>query len=220
MLRGNHECSYINRIYGFYEDCCRLYSNSIWQLYCEVFNCLPIAAIVDDKIFCIHGGISPHLESLDQIRAIQRPVEIPDEGLLCDLLWADPEPAIDEWGENDRGVSVCFGAEKVEEFLQKFGFDLICRAHQAVMDGYDFPFHPPSQSLVTIFSAPNYCYEFKNKGAVLRVDEKLFCTFSVLDPEDRSYMDDDQIPIERAGTPPREGSTEDTPDYIDMSPYP
>jgi serine/threonine-protein phosphatase PP1 catalytic subunit len=112
----------------------------MWQRFGEVFNCLPIAATVDGHIFCVHGGLSPQLHSLEQIRDIERPVEVPEDGLLCDLLWADPDPdpTLESWGENDRGTSVTFGIDKVEEFCQKFGFDLICRGHQAVMDGYEF----------------------------------------------------------------------------------
>jgi serine/threonine-protein phosphatase PP1 catalytic subunit len=203
MLRGNHECAYINRIYGFYEECHdRHPSTSIWNEFCATFSCLPIAAIIDKKIFCIHGGISPLLNSLDSIRNIQRPIEIPEEGLLCDLVWSDPSADVETWEDNERGTSVCFGMQPVQEFLDRFDFDLICRAHQAVMDGFDFPFHP-QQTVITLFSAPNYCYEYGNKGAVLKVDEKLFCSFEVFLPVDYNVAVDVS---ERPGTPPRSGS--------------
>lgn len=80
----------------------------------------------------MHGGISPDLRSLDQIRRIERPLDVPENGLLCDLLWSDPDKDIDGWGENDRGVSYTFGPDRVEEFLQKHDLDLICRAHQVI----------------------------------------------------------------------------------------
>lgn len=214
MLRGNHECSYINRIYGFYEECTQFFSTNIWKTFGEVFNCLPISAIIDNKIFCIHGGISPHLTSLDDIKNIQRPVEVPESGLLCDLLWSDPNPDIDTWEENDRGTSVCFGLDPVSEFLDKFGFDLLCRAHQAVMNGYEFPFYP-SQNVVTLFSAPNYCYEFENKGAILNVDENLFCSFIPIDPIISTEADEIYVPS-RPGTPPR-SSPNDESDYQGFS---
>lgn len=99
-------------------------------MFTECFNCLPVAALIDEKILCMHGGLSPKLENLDQIRNIARPVDIPDQGLLCDLLWADPDKDIEGWGENDRGVSHTFGPDKVVEFLKKHDLDLICRAHQ------------------------------------------------------------------------------------------
>ncbi|KAK8889491.1 serine/threonine protein phosphatase Pzh1 [Tritrichomonas musculus] len=199
LLRGNHECSYINRQFGFYDECVQYYNPNIWRIFGDVFNCLPVAAIVDDKIFCVHGGISPELTSLDEIREIRRPTEIPEEGILCDLLWADPDSQVEEWGDNDRGTSVVFGLKPLQEFLQRFKFDLVCRAHQAVMGGYEFPF-PDHDGIVTLFSAPNYCYEFDNKGATLQVDENLYCSFSVLDP----IKWEEEYPIDsRPGTPPR-----------------
>ncbi|KAJ8513865.1 hypothetical protein OPV22_004299 [Ensete ventricosum] len=138
LLRGNHECASINRIYGFYDECKRRYNVRLWKVFTDCFNCLPVAALVDDKILCMHGGLSPELKSLDQIRNLARPVDIPDQGLLCDLLWSDPDKDIEGWGENDRGVSYTFGPDKVAEFLQKHDLDLICRAHQVVEDGYEF----------------------------------------------------------------------------------
>lgn len=89
-----------------------------------------MAAIVDEKIFCCHGGLSPDLHSMEQIRRIMRPTDVPDQGLLCDLLWSDPDKDVMGWGENDRGVSYTFGADVVAKFLQKHDLDLICRAHQ------------------------------------------------------------------------------------------
>ncbi|XP_031261956.1 serine/threonine-protein phosphatase PP1-like isoform X2 [Pistacia vera] len=179
LLRGNHECASINRIYGFYDECKRRFSVRLWKIFTDCFNCLPVAALVDDKILCMHGGLSPELESLNQIRAIKRPIDVPDQGLLCDLLWADPDKDIKGWGENDRGVSFTFGADKVAEFLRKHDLDLICRAHQVVEDGYEFF---ADRQLVTIFSAPNYCGEFNNAGALMCVDESLLCSFQILKP--------------------------------------
>ncbi|KAI3994046.1 hypothetical protein MKX01_012303 [Papaver californicum] len=143
------------------------------------FFLLRVAAIIDDKILCMHGGLSPEMGSMDQIRAIERPVDVPDQGLICDLLWADPDRDIKGWGENDRGVSFTFGADKVAEFLKKHDLDLICRAHQVVEDGYEFF---ADRQLVTIFSAPNYCGEFNNAGALMSVDASLLCSFQILKP--------------------------------------
>ncbi|RZC78017.1 hypothetical protein C5167_002252 [Papaver somniferum] len=179
LLRGNHECASINRIYGFYDECKRRFSVRLWKIFTDCFNCLPVAAIIDDKILCMHGGLSPEMESMDQIRAIERPVDVPDQGLICDLLWADPDRDIKGWGENDRGVSFTFGADKVAEFLKKHDLDLICRAHQVVEDGYEFF---ADRQLVTIFSAPNYCGEFNNAGALMSVDASLLCSFQILKP--------------------------------------
>ncbi|TGZ67502.1 hypothetical protein CRM22_004746 [Opisthorchis felineus] len=130
LLRGNHECASINRIYGFYDECKRRYNIKLWKTFTDCFNCLPIVAIVDEKIFCCHGGLSPDLQSMEQIRRIMRPTDVPEQGLLCDLLWSDPDKDITGWGENDRGVSFTFGGDIVTKFLHNHDLDLICRAHQ------------------------------------------------------------------------------------------
>ncbi|KAJ0261428.1 Serine/threonine-protein phosphatase PP1 isozyme 2 [Hirschfeldia incana] len=182
LLRGNHECASINRIYGFYDECKRRFSVRLWKVFTDSFNCLPVAAVIDDKILCMHGGLSPDLTSVEQIKTIKRPTDVPDTGLLCDLLWSDPSKDVKGWGMNDRGVSYTFGPDKVAEFLIKNDMDLICRAHQVVEDGYEFF---ADRQLVTIFSAPNYCGEFDNAGAMMSVDESLMCSFQILKPADR-----------------------------------
>ena len=174
LLRGNHECAQINRIYGFYDECKRRYSIRLWKVFSDVFNCLPVAALIDEKIFCMHGGLSPELKNLDQIKNIMRPTDVPDAGLLCDLLWSDPERGVEEYGDNDRGVSFTFGENVVRKFNSKHDIDLICRAHQVVEDGYEFF---QRRQLVTLFSAPNYCGEFDNSGAMMSIDETLMCSF-------------------------------------------
>lgn len=143
---------------------------------------MPIAAIIDEKIFCMHGGLSPDLHNMDQIRRVMRPTDVPDTGLLCDLLWSDPDKEVSGWSENERGVSFTFGPDVVHRFLERHDLDLICRAHQVVEDGYEFF---AKRSLVTIFSAPNYCGEFDNAGAMMTVDDSLMCSFQILKPADR-----------------------------------
>ncbi|XP_062213103.1 serine/threonine-protein phosphatase PP1 isozyme 3-like [Phragmites australis] len=182
LLRGNHECASINRIYGFYDECKRRYSVRLWRLFTDCFNCLPVAALVDDRILCVHGGISPHLRSLDQIRDLPRPTDVPEAGLLCDLLWSDPSAAVRGWAPNDdRGVSCTFGPDVLSDFLRKHDLDLVCRAHQVVEDGYEFF---ADRQLVTIFSAPNYCGEFDNAGAMMSIDANLVCSFQTIKPAD------------------------------------
>jgi len=178
ILRGNHECASINRIYGFYDECKRRYSVRLWKRYTDCFNCLPVASIIADKIFCMHGGLSPELRSFEQIRKLARPTGVPDTGLLCDLLWSDPEQIVG-WGESDRGVSYIFGPDVVDSFCKIFNVDLVCRAHQVVEDGYEFF---AGRRLVTIFSAPNYCGEFDNCGSMMSIDENLKCAFTMLKP--------------------------------------
>jgi len=177
LLRGNHESENINKIYGFFDECKRRYSIKLWKLFCDVFNCLPICAMIDEKIICMHGGISPELHSLDQLAKIIRPTEVPEQGLLCDLLWADPEKRDGSWGQNERGVSVTFSSQIIDTFLKKHDLDLICRAHQVVEQGYEFF---GNKQLVTVFSAPNYCGEFDNAGSMMSIDENLVCSFKIL----------------------------------------
>ena len=179
LLRGNHESSVTNRIYGFYDECKRRYNVRIWRSFTDLFNWLPVAAIIDEKILCMHGGLSPELKNLQNITDISRPTDIPDTGLLCDLLWSDPDKDCVEYDENDRGVSVIFGEKIVQDFNKKNDLDLIIRAHQVVDDGYEFF---ASRQLITIFSAPNYCGEFDNSAGIMIIDESLTCSLKVLRP--------------------------------------
>jgi len=152
LLRGNHECANVTRVYGFYDECKRRCNVKIWKTFIDCFNTLPIAAIVAGKIFCVHGGLSPALSHMDDIRNIARPTDVPDYGLLNDLLWSDPADMEADWEANERGVSYCFGKKVITDFLATHDFDLVCRAHMVVEDGYEF-FN--DRVLVTVFSAPN-----------------------------------------------------------------
>ncbi|KAI9825848.1 MAG: hypothetical protein M1832_000789 [Thelocarpon impressellum] len=203
LLRGNHECANVTRVYGFYDECKRRCNIKVWKGFIDTFNTLPIAAIVAGKIFCVHGGLSPSLKHMDDIRNIARPTDVPDYGLLNDLLWSDPADMDSDWEANERGVSYCFGKKVIMDFLQRHDFDLVCRAHMVVEDGYEF-FN--DRILVTVFSAPNvslfacasppsrmlmlekYCGEFDNWGAVMSVSAELLCSFELLKPLDSSAL--------------------------------
>lgn len=201
LLRGNHECANVTRVYGFYDECKRRCNVKIWKTFIDCFNTLPIAAIVAGKIFCVHGGLSPALSHMDDIRNIARPTDVPDYGLLNDLLWSDPADMEQDWEANERGVSYCFGKRVITDFLAVHDFDLICRAHMVVEDGYEFF---TDRVLVTVFSAPNvsicacpwrkpansiqYCGEFDNWGAVMSVNSELLCSFELLKPLDSSAL--------------------------------
>ncbi|XKL65054.1 hypothetical protein PGB90_005140 [Kerria lacca] len=158
-----------------------------------------ISAIIDEKIFCCHGGLSPDLQGMEQIRRIMRPTDVPDTGLLCDLLWSDPDKDVQGWGDNDRGVSFTFGADIVSKFLARHDLDLICRAHQA--NGYEFF---AKRQLVTLFSAPNYCGEFDNAGGMMSVDDQLMCSFQILKPsEKKAKYQYGSLNSGRPNTPPK-----------------
>ncbi len=205
LLRGNHECAAINRICGFYDECKRRYNIRMWKTFTDCFNCMPIAAIIDEKIFCCHSGISPDLQSMEQIRRIMRPTDVPDQGLLCDLLWAQPDKDVLGWGENhdeetDEDVSFTFGAAVVSKFLHKHDLDLIVRGHNVVEDGYEFF---AQRQLVTLFSAPNYKGEYDNAAAIMSVDETLMASFQILKPSDKRKFPYGGLNAGRPVVPPR-----------------
>ena len=180
LLRGNHESEALNKIYGFYDECKRRISVKCFKKITNLFNILPITALIEDNILCMHGGLSKDLNKIEQLNKIARPTEIPDEGLLCDLVWSDPSDELSEnFGENERNISVTFSKNVVEEFTEKNGLDLICRAHQVVEEGFQFF---AGMKLITIFTAPNYAGEFDNNGGILEVGEDLLCKMHVLRP--------------------------------------
>ena len=182
LLRGNHETWMVNKQYGFYEECKNTYSVKIWKLFNDMFDWFPIAAMINRRILCIHGGISPSLNNINQLKNIKRPLQVPESGLICDLLWSDPDCDCESFDENDRGTSCVYGFDSVQNILNKFELDLLVRAHQAINAGYDFPFRP-NQNVVTVFSAPNYCGEYGNSGAVMTINEHMVCKFIIFEPK-------------------------------------
>ena len=178
LIRGNHESRQITQVYGFYDECLRKYGSvNVWRYCTEVFDYLSLSALIEGKIFCVHGGLSPSITTLDQIRTIDRKQEIPHDGSMCDLMWSDPED-IDGWGLSPRGAGYLFGGDITAQFNQTNKIELIGRAHQLVMEGYKYMF---SESLVTVWSAPNYCYRCGNVAAILELDEHLSRQFKIFD---------------------------------------
>jgi len=168
LIRGNHESRQITQVYGFYDECLRKYgSGNVW-LYCtEVFDRISLSAVIDGSVFCVHGGLSPSITTLDEIKAIDRKVEVPHEGPMCDLLWSDPED-VQGWAVSPRGAGYLFGGDVVQQFNAINSLEIICRAHQLVMEGYKSHF---DDTAYTVWSAPNYCYRCGNVAAIMRVDE-------------------------------------------------
>ncbi|KAJ5792727.1 uncharacterized protein N7503_008705 [Penicillium pulvis] len=179
LLRGNHECANSPRMCGFYGECKRRCNLEIWNTFINTFNCLPIASIVAEKIFCVHGGLSPGLSHIDDIRRIARPTDVPDDGLLDDLLRSDPDDKDEAWSPNERGMSGIFGKKVTMNFLQRHDFDLICRGHMVVENGFEFS---QDRMLVTLFSAPCYRGDFDNLGAIMSVSDDFLCNFEILKP--------------------------------------
>lgn len=182
ILRGNHESRQITQVYGFYDECLRKYGNAnVWKFFTDLFDFLPLTALVDGQIFCLHGGLSPSIDTLDHIRALDRLQEVPHEGPMCDLLWSDPDDR-GGWGISPRGAGYTFGQDISETFNHTNGLTLIARAHQLVMEGYNWCH---DRNVVTIFSAPNYCYRCGNQAAIMELDDALKYSFLQFDPAPR-----------------------------------
>jgi len=184
LLRGNHETRQITQVYGFYEECLQKYGSiNPWKWCTQVFDYLTVAALIDGRILCVHGGLSPDIRTIDQIRStIPRKQEIPHDGAFCDLVWSDPEE-VEGMTPSNRGAGYLFGASVVREFVEVNGLDLVSRSHQLVQEGYKY-FFPPENFLVTVWSAPNYCYRCGNIAAIMEVDQELnrkFLTFEAVE---------------------------------------
>ncbi|XP_053951932.1 serine/threonine-protein phosphatase 6 catalytic subunit [Anastrepha obliqua] len=185
LLRGNHESRQITKVYGFFDECFTKYGNAnAWKYCCKVFDLLTIAAIIDEEVLCVHGGLSPEIITLDQIRTIDRNGEIPYKGAFCDLVWSDPED-MDLWGQSPRGAGWLFGQLVTKDFMYINNLELICRAHQLVNEGIKYMF---DSKLVTVWSAPNYCYRCGNVAAILNfknVKDRTTSIFNAVPETDR-----------------------------------
>jgi len=203
MLRGNHECRHLTSYFNFKDECIYKYDEEIYDAVMNSFDCLPIAATINEKFMACHGGLSPDISDLDDISTIDRFQEIPKEGPFCDLLWADPvaeDKHKDEQKDEDgdmssdlttleedlpttwfsfnetRQCSYVFGVDAVTTFLDKNNLTAVIRAHEACYDGYKFLFiceETEVPRVITIFSAPNYCDVYKNKAACLKFEDDI-----------------------------------------------
>lgn len=194
FLRGNHESRQITQIYGFYDECMKKYGSSeAWQILTNLFDCLPLAALIDQKYFCVHGGLSPALKKIDQISMLNRVREIPHEGPMCDLLWSDPEEKLG-CEQSPRGAGYIFGSDVSKQFNEMNKTEIIVRAHQMVMDGYQWNHN---NTVVTIFSAPNYCYKCNNLAAIMELSDTGEHSFSTF----RSVSDHEEDPNSKLNPP-------------------
>jgi diadenosine tetraphosphatase ApaH/serine/threonine PP2A family protein phosphatase len=191
MLRGNHESRGISQQYGFYDEIVQRYGHpGLWRLCNSTFDMLPMAALISNSTFCIHGGLSPAVKLVEQFARLDRRKEIPREGPITDICWSDPDPDIDGWRLNARGAGWRFGKRPVDEFCRNNKLELIVRAHQMVMDGFVFHFEG---KCVTVWSAPNYVYQSGNRAAFLKMGgdgQKEMVVFDAVPAEQRRVPDD------------------------------
>ncbi|KAJ6491269.1 serine/threonine-protein phosphatase 2B catalytic subunit A1 [Mycena vitilis] len=183
LLRGNHECRHLTDYFTFKLECKHKYSERIYDACMESFCSLPLAAVMNKQFLCIHGGLSPELNTLDDIRAIDRFREPPTQGLMCDILWADPVEDFGTEKTNDsflhnhvRGCSYFFTYQAACQFLERNNLLSIIRAHEAQDAGYRMYRKTKSTgfpSVMTIFSAPNYLDVYNNKAAVLKYESNV-----------------------------------------------
>lgn len=192
MLRGNHESRGINTLYGFYDEIVQRYGHSgLWKMCNETMDMLPMAALVGNRVYCVHGGLSPEIKMVDQLAAIERRKEIPQVGPVADMCWSDPEDGMNGWGRNSRGAGWVFGKRPAQEFLHNNRLNLIVRAHQLMNDGYHY--HFGGDSCVTVWSAPNYMYRAGNAASVMKISElgeRKFLIFEAVPANERKVPED------------------------------
>ena len=221
LLRGNHEDKWINNAFGFAEECSSRLGedpndpDSVFTKINDLFDWLPLAAVIDDKIVCIHGGIGSTLNTLDQIEQIQRPLEVihevstAEQQLVVDILWSDPTDSDQDLGiqpnfirdPNGTGNIVKFGPDRVRNFLDTNKTKYILRAHECVMDGFE---RFAGGQLFTVFSATDYCGRHKNAGAMLQITKQYELVpkmiYPLNNPEQNWLTDKDD---KRPPTPPK-----------------
>eukprot|EP01084_Bolivina_argentea_P206646 352744_1 len=188
ILRGRHETRQFSQVYGCYEDMMRKYGSAdVWRWVNNIFDYLPLCALINDKIFLVSGGLSPQINTLDQIELIDRNIEPSDSGPITDLLWSVPDTSVTntEWRINGRGVGYAFGNNVVNTFCKQNNIDMIIRSSGAIMNAYEYMF---DKKLLSVASAPNKSYRMGNKGCVAVIDKMLnveICMYDAAPDEKR-----------------------------------
>ncbi|CAH0382001.1 unnamed protein product [Bemisia tabaci] len=198
LLRGNHECRHLTEYFTFKQECKIKYSERVYDACMDAFDCLPLAALMNQQFLCVHGGLSPEIHNLEDIRKLDRFKEPPAFGPMCDLLWSDPledfgnEKNAEHFSHNSvRGCSYFYSYAACCDFLQNNNLLSIIRAHEAQDAGYRM--YRKSQttgfpSLITIFSAPNYLDVYNNK-----FDAFLFVTVTEMLVNVLNICSDDEL---------------------------
>ena len=184
LLRGNHESRQTNQNYGFHVECLKKYnqSSTVWLYINEMFDYLPLAAVIDNKLFCIHGGLSPSIQKIEDIKVLERCKDIPTEGPMADLVWSDPDENTEGFKISERGAGFLFGETVIDKFLHLNKMETIVRAHQLCKEGYLILF---GGKIITVWSAPNYCGRIYNYASIMEVDEELNKFFNIFEDNER-----------------------------------
>ncbi|XP_063958968.1 serine/threonine-protein phosphatase 5-like [Lytechinus pictus] len=170
LSRGNHESDTMNQMYGFYGEVRSKYTNHMADLFQEVYNWLPLAQLINNKVLVMHGGLfSQDNVTIDDLRTIDRNRQPPESGLMCELLWSDPQPRPGR-SPSKRGVGIQFGPDVTKNFLEYNNLEYIVRSHEVKNDGYEVTH---DGKCITVFSAPNYCDQIGNKGAFINLGSDL-----------------------------------------------
>ncbi|OHT05067.1 Ser/Thr protein phosphatase [Tritrichomonas foetus] len=180
LIRGNHEFATVNKIYGFYEETLNSYgTEDVWSAVNKVFGYLPLAAIVSDQVFCVHGGLSPKLEHASSIGDIDLPVSLYEETeLISDLVWSDPVDEVKGFEQNKRGSGVLYGPDATATFLKNNKLKVILRGHQCVPTGYSLNFN---NQCITLFSSSDYHRLLQNKaGAIVHKENRDLVFYTLL----------------------------------------
>jgi len=170
ILRGNHETIDLSDSSPISEELKKRLCPASPTMFRDVFNALPLASVIDHKIFCVHGGLSPDISTISDILQISRPLSIPEKGPIADLLWSDPSSQISEWGPNKRGNTISWGIKAAKSFMTNNGLTTIVRAHQVMYDGYGYPFFP-DRSIISLYTASFHSSGHLNSGAYMKVEK-------------------------------------------------
>jgi protein phosphatase len=184
LIRGNHECAPLSRFYGFFDEVCRKYSEAVYRAAVDLFSELPLCAVVGERVFCVHGGLSPELELLTSIEDLEKPLDFSEPGIFTDMVWSDPCPRVLSFVPSTRGSGVLYGVEATSTFLDRNELDLLVRSHELCMDGISWPFEADEdagEKCLTLFSNTNYC-DMGNTGAILHVSSDLIVNVEAFSP--------------------------------------
>ena len=181
LLRGNHEDRNVCASYGFLQECEERYDTELFELFTNVFEWIPLAAKINNCVFCVHGGIAQELELADDVDDVERPVSDPlyhepVRALVAEMLWSDPKADVSGYQANTRGVGHLFGPDVCKEWMETSDVKMLVRAHEVVTEGIAFPFKDCLKrplDVVTVFSAPNYGNICGNRGGIMFLDENL-----------------------------------------------